>query len=212
MKRDKVGIQIFDETGTPILEVGPHIIHELPIFSEKIGAIAASWSHAEANLNCFFAILLDTTPEEAGNYLRKYRTAASATVGARRVAKETLSGSELAAVITILDDLDKVRARRNRVQHDVWAKKGRDDHRIFSIHSDQYLSFVTAVMAIGQSTATQSEKSGRVIELANGFAAGVSNGYSVEELDQIGRDIDILSKSLVSVVFSRISRRLGKAN
>ncbi|GAA0190154.1 hypothetical protein [Cupriavidus pauculus] len=210
MTRKKYGIQIFDETGAPVLEVGPHLIRESPKFAEKIGTIAASWAHAEVNLNCYFAILLDTTPEEAAKHLTKHKSAARATTGARKVAEVSLSGTELAATIAILDNLDEVRVRRNRIQHDVWAKKGSDDQRIFAIHADQYLSFTTAVVAIQESAATQSEQNARVIALANEFAADVSNGYSVQELDKLDHDVDLLSQSLVTAMFSRIARRLAK--
>lgn len=65
MTQEKHGIQIFDQTGGSVLEIGPHLVRDNSEFAEKIGIIAASWAQAEVNLNCLFAVLLDTTPDEA---------------------------------------------------------------------------------------------------------------------------------------------------
>lgn len=208
MKQDKHGIQIFDEAGASVLEIGPHVVRAAPQFAERIGAIAASWAQAEVNLYCLFAILLDTTPDEAAKHLKKYGTAARATDGARKLAAQCLGGAELTSVTKILDQLDKVRVRRNRVQHDVWAKKGSDDQTMFAVHSDLYLAFTTKLVAINESATHEREKSERAINLANEFAAEISNGYSINHLEDIECELDLLSKSLLTAMLSCVSRRL----
>lgn len=207
MDKNKHGIQVFDDTGMPILEIGPHIIREAPQFAQKIGVIAATWAQAEVNLNCLFAILLDTTPDEAAKHLKKYGTAVRATEGARQVAADTLTGAELTSVQKTLDELDLVRARRNRVQHDVWAKKGADNQTMYAVHSAQYLAFTTQLLAVAELERAEGENSDRAIILAREFAASISNGFTIEDLEAIDLEIDRLSKSLLSAMFSYITQR-----
>lgn len=209
MERRKHGLRIKDETGSPIVEVGPHIIREFPRFAEGIGAIAASWAHAEVNLYCLFAVLLDTTPEDAAKQLKKYSTSARATAGARKVAADTLDGVELTAVTEALDQLDKVRARRNRVQHDVWAKKGTDDLKLFAVHSNEYLAFVTELTAPKELQEADAIHANRKINAAMKFAEEISNGYTLEDLRDIDLEINIVSGSLLELMLSRITLRLA---
>src|SRR6185312_11669899 len=143
MHQGKHGLQVFDEMARLLLEVGPHVISESPEFAQKIGVIAASWSQAEVNLNCLFAILLDTTPEDATKELKKHGSAAKATSRARIIAAETLKGAELDSLIEILNRLEDARLKRNRVQHDVWARKAGDNHRLFAVHANDYLDLAT---------------------------------------------------------------------
>lgn len=208
MTQEKHGIQVFDQSGAPILEIGPHLVRESFEFAEKIGMIAASWAQAEVNLNCLFAVLLDTTPDEAANQLKKYRGAARATDGARKLAGEYLKGAELESVTKALNQLDLVRSRRNRVQHDVWAKKGEDNQTMFAIHSDQYLAFITNLVATTELSIPEGEKNERVINLANEFAATITQGHSIRDLQEIDQEVNLASKSLMKAMFFRISQRL----
>lgn len=202
MDKNKHGLQVFNETGEPILEVGPHVIRDFPEFAQKIGVIAASWSQAEVNLSCLFAVLLDTTPEEAAKELKKHNSAAKATSGARKVAAETLTGGELNSLSGILDRLDNARLQRNRVQHDVWARKAGDSQRLFAIHPNEYLALATKLMA--ESNAELA------IDVATTFAARAQNGYAPKDLDSIARTIDAVSKSLLQAMFHRIRLRLAE--
>lgn len=209
MKQGKHGLQIRDETGGLLLEVGPHIIKESPRFAEEIGVIAASWAQAEVNLNCLFAILLNTTPEEAAKKIKKYSNAARATDGARKIAADTLAGTELDSVTETLDQLDNARTRRNRIQHDVWAKKGGDDMRMFAVHSNEYLAFTIELMAAAGLKKADATNTDRMINTAMKFAATISNGYTLEDLRNISLEIDIASRSLLQLMFSRITLRLA---
>jgi len=210
MKQGRHGLQIRDETGELLLEVGPYIIKESPRFAEEIGVIAASWAQAEVNLNCFFAILLNTTPEEAAKQLKKYRSASRATDGARKIAADVLTGAELDSVAETLDQLDNARERRNRIQHDVWAKKGGDDLRLFAVHANEYLAFTIELMAAAGLNNADATNADRMINIAVRFAATISNGYTLDDLRSIGLEIDIASRSLLQLMFSRITLRLAK--
>lgn len=209
MEQRKHGLSINDETGMLILEVGPHVIREFPQFAAGIGAIAASWAQAEVNLYCLFAVLLNTTPEEAAKQIKKYGNAAKVTAGARKVAADTLGGVELTSVTEALDQLDNVRARRNRIQHDVWAKKGTDDVRLFAVHSNEYLAFATELTASNELQTVNPTHAGRMINSALKFAEKISNGYTLEDLRNIDLEINIASKSLLQLMFSRIILRLA---
>jgi len=208
MHQGKHGLQVFDEMGGPLLEVGPHVVSDSPEFAQKIGVIAASWSQAEVNLNCLFAVLLDTTPEEAAKELKKHGTAAKATSGARKIAAETLKGAELDSLNEVLDQLDSARQQRNRVQHDVWARKAGDSRRVFAIHSNEYLALATKLMTVGESK--DGKDASLAIEVAMAFASKVSNGYTIEGLEEIATVIDSVSKSLLHTMFHRIRLRLAE--
>lgn len=203
----KYGLQIFNEMGAPLLEVGPHVISESPEFAQRIGVIAASWSQAEVNLNCLFAVLLGIAPEDAAKELKKHGSAIRATYGARRIAAQTLKGAELDSLNELFDRLDKARLRRNRVQHDVWARKGGDNQRVFAIHSSEYLALATQLVAVAES------KDGKgaefAIDVATTFAAKVSDGYAIEDLEGIATEIDSVSKSLLHAMSYRIKLRLA---
>lgn len=208
MYQSKHGLQVFNELGEPLLEVGPHVVSDSPEFAQKIGVIAASWSQAEVHLNCLFAVLLNTTPKEAADELKKLSTAVKATLGARKIAAETLMGDELDSLNEILDQLDRARIRRNRVQHDVWARKASDSRRLFAIHSNKYLALVTKLMAVGESK--DSKDASLAIEVAMAFASEVSDGYAIEDLEEIAKAIDSVSKSLLHAMFHRIRPRLAE--
>ncbi|CAI3789487.1 hypothetical protein AHFPHNDE_03184 [Pseudomonas sp. MM227] len=208
MTQEKHGIQIFDQTGGPVLEIGPHLVRENSEFAETIGIIAASWAQAEVNLNCLFAILLDTTPDEAADQLKRYRSAARAADGARKLAAEYLTGAELESVTKALNQLDLVRLRRNRVQHDVWAKKDDDNQTMFAIHADQYLAFTTNFVAATELAIPEDEKSEIVLNLANEFAATITKGHTIRDLQEIDHELNLASKSLMEAMFFRISQRL----
>lgn len=205
MNHEKQGLRIKDERGRPILEVGPHTMRSHPKFAEQIGMITAYWAQAEANLNCLFAILLETTPEQAYQQLKKHRSAASATKGARALATENLSGAELNSVLEALDKLDEARAQRNRVQHDIWALKGADIERLFTIHTDQYFKFVTELMTLSEKSESTTIED--YITSAVKFAATVSNSYTIADLQFIAQEIDIASQLVLKVMFSiRLAR------
>lgn len=207
MEQGKHGLQVFDEMGTSLLEVGPHVVSDSPEFAEKIGEIAASWSQAEVNLNCLFAVLLDTTPEEAAKELKKCRGAAKATCRAREIAAESLKGAELNSLNQILDQLDEVRAKRNRIQHDVWARKASDSQRLFAIHSNEYLALATQLMTIDDSKG--GNQADLAVEASMAFAANVSMGYAIGDLEYIDTAINSVSKLLLEAMFQRIKLRLA---
>ena len=205
MNHEQQGIRSKDERGKPILEVGPHTMRSHPKFAEQIGIITAYWAQAEANLNCLFAILLETTPEQAYQQLKKHRSAASATKGARALATENLSGAELNSVLEALDKLDEARAQRNRVQHDIWALKGVDIERLFTIHTDQYFNFVIELMTLSEKSESTTIED--YITSAVKFAAAVSNSYTIADLQFIAQEIDIASQLVLKVMFSiRLAR------
>lgn len=206
MDQGKHGLKVFDATGAPLLEVGPHVISESSEFAQKIGLIAASWSQAEVNLNCLFAVLLDTTPEEAAKKLKKHNTAARATGGARKIAAETLSGDELKSLNEIMDRLDRARSQRNRIQHDAWSRKAGESWRIFAIHADDYLTLVTQLMAVAQ--LRDDKGADLAIDVATAFASTVSNGYTIKDLEDIATEIDSVSQSLMHAMFHRTKLRL----
>lgn len=208
MGRFKHGVQIFDESGASIMEIGSHVIRENSEFSKELGIISASWGQAEINLNCLFAVLLDVSPSEAAKQLRRreYNSAQKVTSAAKRIARERLTGVELDSVVNILDQFDLIRKMRNRLQHDVWAKKGMDKNKLFCIHSDQYLEFTTQFFAASQRIPSDVQV-GHLIALANQFAASIQMGYTINDLQEINRSIDEISRSLMQAMFFHMSKR-----
>lgn len=208
MEQRKHGLQVFDKVGAILLEVGPHVVSDSPEFAKSIGAIAASWSQAEVNLNCLFAVLLGKTPEEVAKELNKYRNAAKVARRAREIAAEHLKGTELDSLNEVLDRLEKARLARNRVQHDVWARKASDSRRLFAIHSTEYLALATKLMAIDDSKGA--DHAHLAIDASMAFAVNVSNGYTIEDLEGIGMAIESASRSLLETMFKQIRLRLAR--
>lgn len=188
-----------------LIEVGPYVVGEVQGFAAAVGAVASTWAQAEINLNCLFAVLLNTTPEVAEARLKKYGTAKKATDEARRIAVENLSGLELKIVNEALDSLDAVRLLRNRVQHDTWARKAADRNRLYRVHRDQYLAFSLKLLDVQQLAGTPGESD--AIREAMRFPGEISEGYSVSEVEKIAGDIDAVSKLLLQAMFTiRISQ------
>ena len=203
MGKGKHGLQVFDESGTSLVEVGPHVVVDRPEFGAAIGSIATAWAQAEVNLFCLLAVLINTTPELVKSSLKKHRSAKSASEAARKIATETLDGAALQDV-ELLGALDKVRDARNRVQHDVWARKATDSDRLYRVHSDQYLALALKLLDVERMNAPAAA----AIEVATSFAAAVSEGYSVSDLNEIADDIDSVSKRLLTAMFSNRIRQL----
>lgn len=205
--REKYGLQFFNSDGSLLMEVGPHVVREMPQFSEKIGEIAACWAQAEVHLNCLFAVLLDVTPDDAACRLKRYKTAAQAAEGARAIAADYLAGEELKNVNDILDRLNSIRPRRNRIQHDVWARKGGVEDRLYAVHADQYLEFTTRMLELTESKLSEGEKVDQIIRLDEEFAGKVSASFTVEELEALEYELGEVSKDLMTAMFARLLAR-----
>ncbi|MDO7904670.1 hypothetical protein ACE1YR_22185 [Pseudomonas sp. K1(2024)] len=205
--REKYGLQFFNSDGSLLMEVGPHVVREMPQFSEKIGEIAACWAQAEVHLNCLFAVLLDVTPDDAACRLKRYKTAAQAAEGARAIAADYLAGEELKNVNDILDRLNSIRPRRNRIQHDVWARKGGVEDKLYAVHADQYLEFTTRMLELTESKFSEGEKVDQIIRLDEEFAGKVSASFTVEELEALEYELGEVSKDLMTAMFARLLAR-----
>jgi hypothetical protein len=204
---EKHGLRFFNDDGSLLMEIGAHVVKEFSGFSERIGCIASGWAQAEVSLYCLFAVLLNVSPDETASRLKKYKTAARAAEGARDIAADYLSGEELQKLNEILDRMDSVRSRRNRIQHDVWAKKGGIDDKLFAVHADQYLDFITNMVGLSESALADGEKSDRIIALAGEFSAMVSEGYTISELKELEDELGDLNKDLMSGMFTRLIAR-----
>lgn len=210
MDKTRHGVLIRSENGDDLIEVGAHVLNNLPEFSQAIGNIAAFWSQAEVNLNCLFSVLLNTTPEDAGKQLKKFRTAAKASEGAKEFASTVLSGAQLQSVIAVIDKFDAVRAKRNRIQHDVWAIKGSDLTKIYAVHANDYLKLFNQQIEIVQSKDSDADKADAAIEKANQFVASISNGYTLGELRSIVLDIAETSKELIKIMLGMLEGRVSE--
>ena len=79
---------------------------------------------------------------------------------------------------------------------------------MFAIHSDQYLAFTTNVVATTELAIPEGKKSERVINLANEFAATITKGHTIRDLQEIDQELNLASKTLMEAMFFRISQRL----
>lgn len=209
MQEKNHGIQIFSENGETIVDVGAHVLRDRPEFARLIGQIAAAWSQAEVNLNCLFALLLNTTPEDAAKKIKKHGSAARASEGARQIAEQVLSKNELAQVLAVLDELDAVRLKRNRIQHDVWVRKGSDSLRMYNVHANRYLRYITEMVEVMESQKSQSIIQSEAIQISMDFASEIMDGYSISDLEGIEREIDKLSKSMMQLTFIELQKRIN---
>ncbi|MBH1494078.1 hypothetical protein JY423_05705 [Stenotrophomonas maltophilia] len=206
MGSKKYGLRISDNDGNMMIEVGSHVVAELPGFAAAIGAVASNWAQAEVNLYCLFAVLMNTTPELAEKEAASYAIAKRATDGARRIAAEHLTGSELQGVNEALDSLDAVRPLRNRVQHDTWGRKSMDSGRLYRIHRNQYLAITLKMLDVQKMIGTTAETG--AIKSAWDFVEEISEGYTISELERIAEDIDAASKLLLEAMFVIRARQL----
>lgn len=204
---EKHGLRVSHSDGSLLMEVGAYVVKETAGFAERIGGIASAWAQAEVSLYCLFAVLLNVTPDEAASRLKRYKTTARATEGARGIAAENLSGEELQKVNETLERMSLARARRNRIQHDVWAKKGGIEDKLFTVHANQYLDFITNMVSLSESTLADSQKSDRIIALAAEFSAMVSEGYTISELKGLEDELRCLNRDLMSAMFTRLLAR-----
>lgn len=195
----RYGLQVFDPSGALVLEVGPYVVAGSPEFAEKIGAIAAAWSQAEVNLNCLFGVLLGTTPEEAARELARYRTASEVTRKVRAVAGEVIQGPDFDSLNTLLGQLDHVRERRNRLQHDVWASKPSESSRLYAIHARDYLDLAMRLVAVQTTAGTTGSE--EAVERSMAFVESVSCGYSIAELAELETAIHSVSTALLRTMF-----------
>ncbi|MDD1002097.1 hypothetical protein [Pseudomonas sp. TNT2022 ID642] len=207
MKKEKFGIRVRDQDGSLLLEVGPHIMQDSPKFAEKIGLIAALWAQTEVSLYCLFAVLLNTTLVESRTRLKKYNNAAKTASAMRKLATEHLNQHEVDSILEILDCFDTSRLKRNRVQHDVWAKKGGITHTLFTIHATDYFEFSTKYVELSESTTPDEERFKLIITLANEFAKNTSTGYTVSDLSLIEQELEQLNASLMKATFYRLKER-----
>ncbi|RUP85491.1 hypothetical protein D8M40_11785, partial [Corynebacterium propinquum] len=62
--------------------------------------------------------------------------------------------------------------------------------------------------AATESAIPEGEKSEIVINLANEFAATITKGHTIRDLQEIDHELNLASKSLMEAMFFRISQRL----
>lgn len=198
----KVGIQIFDRDGHLYFETGAHVLASVPGFTAKIGEIAAIWAVAEGHLGCIYANLLETTPQDALDQLGK-RAGSQLTEKAKQIAKEKLNGSELAALLELLENLDAVRDRRNRIQHDLWGRRMGREHALYAIHVDDYRRLILEVVEHAKN-ADQAVGADQSIIAANKYAMNASNEYTLESLEHLRAGIETVSAGLVERFFERV--------
>lgn len=188
------GLKIFDADGSMFFETGAHVLDHVPGFKEKIGEVTSAWSVAEGYLGCCYAILLKTEPDDALKKLGMQGTA-QMMENAKKVAKETLTGDDLTTLMDLLDKLNTAGKERNRVQHDLWSRRAGDDLTLYAVHVDDYrrlfLEFLKNAKNYDQAAAAD-----RSIDAANKYAANASNAFSVERLEALRCEIELVSQRL----------------
>lgn len=201
----KIGVQGRDEMGRVEWEVGPHVLTSFPGFTEGMGQVAAAWAQAEVLLGCYYALLIETTPEGALALLGR-KGAAAVTAEARNEAENRLTGIELQAVGLALEKMDAVREPRNRLQHDVWVRLNGDDNVVYAMEAKYYVSLIagTAELPLNKDP-NVAEKS---IELGATFIKKASNAFSLESVQALRDNIIELTGVLMRLYLARLRMRL----
>ncbi|MCX8999942.1 hypothetical protein NOF55_22815 [Rhizobiaceae bacterium BDR2-2] len=198
-----MGIQIFNSDGSLFFETGAHVLTSVPGFTEEIGKIAATWAVAEGHLGCYYAVLLETTPDDALKQLGK-QGASQVTKNSEAIAKEKLSGNELVTLLDLLNKLDSVRNRRNRVQHDIWSRRAGEAHILYAVHVDDYRRLFLE-MAENAKDTDQAAGADRSITAANKYAANAANAFTLESLKTLRTDIELVSTDLIKAFFEKLN-------
>lgn len=187
------GMQYFEKDGNLSFETGVHVLATIDGFPRKIGEIAATWAAAEAHLGCYYGALLNTTPAEALNRIGRM-SAAGLTEKAKKIAKEKLSGEQLAELELILNALDAVRLRRNRTQHDLWGRRAGEDQTLYAVHTDDYRNVF--LQAAQSKTASDADA---LISLVEQYAAKADNAFTLKDLESLRKEIEEVSEKLLRI-------------
>lgn len=184
----KVGIAIYDEAGSLIIELGAFVIAENPAFAQAIGALAAEWAHAEAELSAYLAALMNTSADRTFALMAPYGRRTGPTVQAAvALAEATLPSDELADFKAVMARFTKLGEERNTIQHALWARKPSEDGLMFPVKALDYAKFSKRVMDIDNATS-----------MAESFAASLTEGWTVDELSRMASDIRQLTIDLCS--------------
>jgi hypothetical protein len=199
----KFGFLLNDDKERPIVEMGPHLPQSVHGFAEAMGRIAASWASAEVHLSCYLAILMETSPERTFALLKPYRSARSTAEAAKELAKATLTGTALNDFVRLVERLNSAAEKRNRVQHDIWVRKGDDTDILHAVRALEYTQFRVRFSYILHHEISNADQQTKLIELAKAFADKVSNRYTVQRLNDILYEIDQVGIDLQKLVISR---------
>ncbi len=198
------GLQILNSDGKLAFETGAHVLSYVPGFREKIGEVAATWAVAEGHLGCCYAGLLGLEPSAALKKLGK-QGAGQLINNAKKVAEAKLAGDELATLLDLLDELDHAGKQRNRVQHDLWSRRVGDDLVLYAVHVDNYRRLFLEVMNNREGDA-QGAAAERSIAVAEQYAADASNAFTVENLEELREEIELVSQGLVGWLLKNIAK------
>ena len=90
-----------------------------PIMLERLGLVVIQWAQIEAHIAALLSWLLRADP--GGMFLVTSSVSSSTQTGwVRTLVADTLSGDGKANVLSLLDEVDELRAERNGLVHGVW--------------------------------------------------------------------------------------------
>lgn len=207
MSNANYGLQVNNADGSNLLDLGAHVIKKEVEFSQIIGAIAASWSQAENNILCLLSVILDISLDEAEQTAKKYNSAEKMIKALRNKSSSMLSGQELNFLNHAINELDEIRSQRNRIQHDVWAKKGSDNSRLYVVHVKEYLAFYVEFSAAIDLYKQDSKAISQCIDIATDFSNSITKSFSIQDLNEILEKIDKASMAIMKSMFKIMSSK-----
>ena len=182
-----VGLKLYDEAGSLVVELGGFVLLEHPEFARQIGVLASEWAHAEAELSAYLAALMRTSPERTFALLAAYRNADSTATAALNLAEVTLHGDMLAEFKAVAARFRKLAKERNEVQHGLWARKPAYDGVIFRVKALEYTKLMVRIV-----------QSDDMIAVAETFSASLNDSYSLDRLEALTRDVRQLTSDVCS--------------
>lgn len=150
---DTAGMQIFENDGVTVAaEVGGHVLSRQIEMAAKVGAIASSWAHLEAQLGGYMAALLETSPERTFALLEQFRSATATAEAAKSLAKVTLEGGELRDFLDVVGRFKELAQHRNRIQHALWAWKSFDPNGLYRVPAVDFSVLMLQVLSADEPT------------------------------------------------------------
>jgi hypothetical protein len=188
MVGSKFGGKVYDQTGEIcLLELGPHVVLEVPGFAGKIGEIAAQWAHAEAELSSLLATLMQTSPERTFALLNPYKSAFSTADAANALGKATLQGDDLEKFQEVIADFRSIADQRNKIQHGLWAKKPNEHDCLYRAKAIDFTKY-----GINLLEGSNWQKA------ADDFEELASDKYTIARMNTLVDSIAELSLSIIS--------------
>lgn len=181
------GVLINDDAGSPVVEIGGHVLSLRPELLACVGEIASEWAHAEAELERCLAALMSTTAERTFALLKPYRSAKDVSEGAKELAKATLKGQEAEDFSRLIERFKAAAEERNKVQHGLWAMRPGKPSSLYRVRSVDYTRFTISILQVEDP-----------VQKGEDFASSLTDEYDLARMKKVVKTIQQLTLDIIT--------------